>query len=150
LNTGEGFSGDNHIEVLASGEGDLEYSIDGEHYQDDNMFRGLSEGVYTVYLRDRDGCGEDSRETVLLDYPKFFSPNSDGMNDRWQIGALEDFPDAMVQIFDRYGKLLGQIRPDDSGWDGTFKGNPLPSSDYWFILNLGDGREYKKHFALKR
>ncbi|WP_425237680.1 T9SS type B sorting domain-containing protein [Ulvibacterium sp.] len=150
LNTGEDFSGDNRIEVLASGDGDLEYSIDGESYQDDNMFYELPGGTYTVYVRDKDGCGEDSRETILLDYPKFFSPNSDGINDRWKIEDLTDFPDAVVQIFDRYGKLLGRIRPGDSGWDGTFKGNPLPSSDYWFTLNLGDGREYKKHFALKR
>ncbi|RKN81789.1 T9SS type B sorting domain-containing protein [Ulvibacterium marinum] len=150
LNTGEDFSGDNRIEVLASGDGELEYSIDGESYQDDNMFHELPGGTYTVYVRDKEGCGEDSRETILLDYPKFFSPNSDGINDLWKIEALADFPDAVVQIFNRYGKLLGRIRPGDIGWDGTFKGNPLPSSDYWFTLNLGDGREYKKHFALKR
>lgn len=150
LNTGEDFSNDNHIEVIASGDGDLEYSIDGESYQDNNIFHELPGGTYTVYVRDKDGCGEDSKETILLDYPKFFSPNSDGINDRWKIEALADFPNAVVQIFDRYGKLLGRIRPGDIGWDGTFKGNPLPSSDYWFTLDLGDGREYKKHFALKR
>ncbi len=150
VDTGEDFSDDSHIKIIASGDGDLEYSIDGESYQDDNVFHGLPGGIYTVYARDKDGCGEDSTETVLLDYPKFFSPNNDGMNDHWQIKALRDFPDAVVHIFDRYGKLLGKIRPDDIGWDGTFKGSPLPSSDYWFALDLGDGREYRKHFTLKR
>ncbi|WP_422079457.1 T9SS type B sorting domain-containing protein [Ulvibacterium sp.] len=150
VDTGEDFSNDNHIMILASGDGDLEYSIDGEQYQDNNIFHGLPGGIYTVYARDRDGCGQDSREVVLLNYPRFFSPNNDGANDYWQIEALRDFPDAVIHIHDRYGKLLGRIRPEDIGWDGTFKGNPLPSSDYWFTLNLGDGREYKNHFTLKR
>ncbi|WP_299535790.1 T9SS type B sorting domain-containing protein [Ulvibacterium sp.] len=148
--TGEDFSNDGHIQILASGDGHLEYSIDGERYQDDNIFYGLPGGIYTVYVRDRDGCGQDSREVVLLSYPRFFSPNNDGVNDYWQIEALRDFPDAVVHIYDRYGKFLGQIESEDIGWDGTFKGKPLPSSDYWFTLDLGDGREYKNHFTLKR
>ncbi|WP_411030390.1 T9SS type B sorting domain-containing protein [Spongiimicrobium sp. 3-5] len=150
VNTGEDFSDDNYIEILASGSEELEYSIDGERYQDHNVFRDLPGGIYTVHIRDRQGCGENSKEVVLLDYPKFFTPNNDGVNDHWQIKAIKDFPDAVIHIFDRYGKQLGQIRSNDTGWDGTFGGSPMPSSDYWFQLNLGNGREYRNHFTLKR
>ncbi|MEM9141751.1 MAG: T9SS type B sorting domain-containing protein [Bacteroidota bacterium] len=150
LETGEDFSNDHYINVIASGPGTLEYSLDGEHYQPESIFRRLSGGVYTAYVRDRQGCGEDSMETILLDYPRYFTPNGDGVNDRWQIGAIRGLSGAQIQIFDRYGTLIWEIRANDMGWDGTYGGRPLPASDYWFALDLGNGREYKNHFALKR
>ncbi|WP_445711803.1 T9SS type B sorting domain-containing protein [Flavobacterium sp.] len=52
--------------------------------------------------------------------------------------------------FDRYGKLLKQISPLGSGWDGVFNGKPLPSSDYWYAITLENGKTVKGHFTLKR
>ncbi|MEO1011126.1 MAG: T9SS type B sorting domain-containing protein [Bacteroidota bacterium] len=150
LETGENFSDDNYISVIASGSGDLEYSLDGERYQRENLFRRLSGGVYTVYVRNRHGCGDDSMETILMDYPRYFTPNGDGINDYWQIAAIKDISGAQIQIFDRYGKLIWEIRSNDMGWDGTYGGRPMPASDYWFALDFGDGKEYKNHFTLKR
>jgi len=145
----DNFSGNGLIEILATGTGELEYSIDGEHYQKERLFQGLPEGLYTVYARNLEGCGQDFQEVVLLDFPKFFSPNGDGTNDYWQIKALDNFPGAVIHIFDRYGKLLKEIRPNELGWDGTFNGRSLPPSDYWFSLDLGNGKEFKNHFTLK-
>ena len=52
------------------------------------------------------------------------------------------------------GKLLKQISPTGSGWDGTFATKPLPATDYWFVLKYEDlkgiQKEFKSHFALKR
>ena len=55
-----------------------------------------------------------------------------------------------IHIFDRYGKLLKQISPLSQGWDGTFNGVQMPSSDYWYSIQLEDGRVLKGHFSLKR
>ncbi|MEZ4854400.1 T9SS type B sorting domain-containing protein [Flavobacterium sp.] len=64
-------------------------------------------------------------------------------------------PEAKLYIFDRYGKLLKQLSAtDDSlGWDGTFNGQLMPSTDYWFSLEYTENnvaKEFKAHFSLKR
>lgn len=144
------WSDHNFIEVTATGDGVFEYSIDGEDYQDSNYFPFLKGGVYTVSVRDKAGCGLASTEVVLVDYPKVFTPNGDGYHDYWQVEGIEAFPDAQIFIFDRYGKLLKQLSPQENGWDGSFTNQNLPSADYWFKVDLGNGRIYKNHFTLKR
>ena len=146
------FTENNSVQVLVSGDGDYEYSLDGLSYQGTNSFNNIAAGFYTVYVRDRNGCGISSREISVLGYPKFFTPNGDGINDVWRItGTSEQFqPDAFITIYDRYGKLLAQISPLGEGWDGMLSSNPLPATDYWFRVELSDGREITGHFALKR
>jgi gliding motility-associated-like protein len=62
-------------------------------------------------------------------------------------------PDAVIQIFDRYGKFIKEIKPSSAGWDGNYNGQPLPSTDYWFqvtyLLN-GEQQVFKAHFSMKR
>jgi len=57
---------------------------------------------------------------------------------------------AFVYIYDRFGKFLKQIQAGGKGWDGKFNGQNMPSSDYWFVLNLENGRTVSGHFSLKR
>tara|TARA_Y100000815_G_scaffold275770_1_gene317210 strand:- start:8574 stop:9236 length:663 start_codon:yes stop_codon:yes gene_type:complete len=140
----------NYIEIIAAGDGAFEYSLDGKTYQKSNLFSPVEGGVYTVYVRDIYGCGIDSKEITLLDYPKFFTPNGDGYHDLWQIAGITRYPDAKIHIYDRYGKLLKQLSPLSPGWDGTYRGVLLPATDYWFNADLGDGPTFKGHFALKR
>ena len=140
----------NSIIITATGTGDYEYSLDGTTYQSDNVFGGLVTGVYTVYIRDVNGCGFIEREVVLLNYPKFFTPNGDGVNDRWRIQYSTEEPDMVLFIYDRYGKLITSFDGMNEGWDGTYNGERLPSTDYWFVANREDGRVFKGHFAMKR
>jgi gliding motility-associated-like protein len=144
--------GNNYIEIIVSGDGDFEYSIDGIDYQDSNYFGNISGGIYNVFVRDKEGCGEDSTEVAIVDYPKFFTPNNDGYNDNWQIKGLNAQlrQSSKILIFDRYGKLLKQLDSFSKGWDGTFNGAKLPTSDYWFTVDLNDGRTFQGHFTLKR
>ena len=88
----------------------------------------------------------------MLVFPTFFTPNGDGYNDFWYIiGVNKNLSTNInIQIFDRYGKLLKQIDPLSQGWDGTFNGNQMPSSDYWYVIKLENGRNVKGHFSLKR
>jgi len=60
---------------------------------------------------------------------------------------------AKIYIFDRYGKLLKQISPSGAGWDGTYNGSPLPSSDYWFRVEYKEdetNKTFTGHFTIKR
>ncbi|WP_158973709.1 T9SS type B sorting domain-containing protein [Cellulophaga sp. L1A9] len=142
----------NTVEILISGDGDYEYSMDGITYQDHPKFLDIAPGLATVYVQDKRGCGITTEEISIIGYPKFFSPNGDGTNDYWQIiGANEQFQtDSKITIFDRYGTLIATTTPTSEGWNGDANGKSLPASDYWFKVNLEDGRVFTGHFALKR
>lgn len=129
---------------------DFEYSIDGFTYQDSPIFTGLPPGPYMVFVRDTYGCGMDMGEIYLLTYPKFFTPNQDGINDKWRIEFSYFEPDMEVYIYDRFGKLITSFGANSEGWDGSYNGINLPSTDYWFVVKRQDGRELKGHFAMVR
>ncbi|WP_440066869.1 T9SS type B sorting domain-containing protein [Tenacibaculum discolor] len=91
----------------------------------------------------------NSNPDIDIDFPKFFTPNGDGFNDTWQVnGQLQLIKD--IFIFNRYGKLLKQLNPTSTGWDGTYNGKIQTSNDYWFTVSLEDGRIFKGHFSLIR
>lgn len=148
----EDISDNNLVEVFVSGEGDYEYSLDTVTYQDSPLFENVNPGFITVSVRDKNGCGISRELISVIGYPKFFTPNGDGINDSWQIlGANELFQaESLISIYDRYGRLLALVSPGTEGWDGTFNNRALPASDYWFKVALEDGRIFKGHFALKR
>lgn len=142
---------ENTITVMTSlnSYGNYEFSINGINYQDSNVFSGLFSGNYTVYVRDKNGCGVAEEEIFLLMYPKIFTPNGDGYNDTWSIKLSQIEPNLKANIFDRYGKLL-KILNNTNSWDGKQNGYELPSSNYWFVVTRENGKEYKGHFTLKR
>ena len=141
---------ENSITVVTSHEGAFEYSLDGINYQNSPIFTNLRPGLYTVYVRDINGCKTVTEEVWLLNYPKFFTPNGDGYNDTWFVKNSENEPDFKVYIFDRYGKLITSIIPNTSGWDGQLNGRLLFADDYWFTAYRQDGRILRGHFTLKR
>ncbi|WP_125718709.1 T9SS type B sorting domain-containing protein [Flavobacterium ustbae] len=143
-------SDDNFIQIIPSFEGNLEYSIDGINYQDSNYFSNIQGGTYISYIRDKEGCGKDSKEVTVIDYPKFFTPNNDGYNDLWQITTIQKYPNSKISIFDRYGKLLKELSANDLGWDGFYGGTEMPSDDYWFKANFDNKVIFSGHFSLKR
>lgn len=141
----------NSITIVYNGIGDYEFSIDGDNYQDSPVFNNLPSDIYTIYVRDKNGCGIVSQDVTILMYPNFFTPNGDGYNDFWNIRFSKiTEPELIVTIFDRYGKLIKKISGEEKGWDGTMNGKPLPSSDYWFVITRKDGKIIKGHFTLKR
>ncbi|MFD2567059.1 DUF7948 domain-containing protein [Pseudotenacibaculum haliotis] len=142
--------GDNYIEIIASGDGSFEYSIDGFNYQESNYFSNVQGGIYNVFVRDKYGCGQDSKEVTIIDYPKFFTPNNDGHNDLWQIKGIANFPNAEISIFNRYGKLITKMSSNSLGWNGQYNGKLMMSNDYWFRVDLGNGRSFSGNFALRR
>ena len=144
-------SDNNTVEVFVSGDGDYEYSIDGSNYQDAPKFFNVPAGYSTLYVQDKFGCGIREEKIAVIGYPKFFTPNGDGFNDFWQVIGVDVFqPNSEITIFNRFGNLVASITPNDMGWNGISNGQTLPASDYWFKVNLEDGRVFKGHFALKR
>ena len=141
---------ENVITVLVSGNGDYQYSLDNINFQADNTFASLIPGEYMVYVQDINGCGTVSKEVFLLDYPRFFTPNGDDKNDLWQIKFSNLEPELTVIVFDRYGKIITQFGSQDMGWDGTYNGYNMPTSDYWFEVTRENNLKYKGHFTLKR
>lgn len=144
----------NSILITVTGSGDYEFSLDDFNgpYRESNLFQNVPIGVHELYVRDKNGCGVVGPLTVyVLGIPNFFTPNGDGYNDFWNIkGVNAGNQNSIIYIFDRYGKLLKQISPMSNGWDGTFNSNPVPSDDYWYHIQLQDGRDVKGHFTLKR
>ncbi|MDC1179876.1 choice-of-anchor L domain-containing protein [Flavobacteriaceae bacterium] len=156
--TTEFFADIHVIEASATGEGIYEFSLDDGPWQTSGTFEDVTPGFHTVVARDVNGCGTGTTQVLVIDYPHFFTPNGDGYNDTWRVEGIETRPLAKIYIYDRYGKLLKQLSPLGPGWDGTFNGENLPASDYWFTIRLdviyGDDesliKEFTGHFSLKR
>ena len=149
------FAEEHVIEANAVGSGDYEYRLDDGPWQLDGTFTDVSPGEHIVTVRDLNGCGIGTKSVLVIDYPRFFTPNGDGYNDTWQIIGIDTRPLSTIYIFDRYGKLLKQLSPLSEGWDGTFNGKPLPATDYWFSVKYEEpGTEiiktFRAHFSLKR
>ena len=148
------FAGEHVIEATATGLGTYQFSLDGGNLQDSGVFNNVTPGTHQVTITNVEGCGSITVDIGVVDYPRFVTPNNDGFNDTWNIIGLADYdPAARIYIFDRYGKLLKQLSPTGAGWDGTYKGNPLPSSDYWFRIEYTEEdipKAFTGHFTLKR
>ena len=95
-------------------------------------------------------CIEESGEEVVIDGPKFFSPNNDGFHDYWQIKNINKYPNSRIFIFDRYGKLLKEFTENSVGWDGFYNKKALMSDDYWYRVKLSNGQIFSGHFSLIR
>lgn len=149
----EDFSKNPIITVIAEGQGDYEYQLDDNLFQNSTVFNNVTSGTHTITVRDKNGCGIATTEALIINYPKFFTPNDDGFNDTWNITDVKDFENTNLQIFDRFGKLLTNIKPNGEGWNGYYNGQKLPSTDYWFVITYdkdGIQKIFKSHFSLKR
>uniref|UniRef100_UPI00404A9BC4 choice-of-anchor L domain-containing protein n=1 Tax=Flavobacterium sp. TaxID=239 RepID=UPI00404A9BC4 len=151
----EDFAVTNFISInILAGLGQYEFQLDEGMFQSEPIFYNVASGFHTITIRDVNGvCDDVVLEVTVINYPKFFTPNGDGDNDLWQINDIFFIEDAYINIFDRFGKLITRLLHDEPGWDGTFNGRPLPSTDYWFQVvyqRNGEPREFRAHFSMKR
>ena len=143
------------VATATGGNGDYEYQIDGGPWQNSGVFENVFGcETHTVRAREVLGCSTVPEKNInLIYFPKFFTPNNDGFNDTWNIKCLENQASAKIRIFDRYGKLIKQIRPSGNGWDGTYNGTRLTGTDYWFEISYinsdGISSKYNAHFSLR-
>ena len=101
-------------------------------------------GVYTATFESSYGCDSVVELILVPDMPilepdVFFTPNGDGINDVWGIKNIEYYPEAMIRIYDRYGKNVYEATDYsfDNAWNGKdINGRNLPSTDYWYTIDI--------------
>lgn len=149
------FTDNQIVTVIASAAGNYLYQLDDGPFQVSPVFENVSSGIHTITVKDIYGCSTPItvNNVLVINYPKYFTPNGDSYNDTWNISGLKDQLNSRIYIFDRYGKLLKDISPQGLGWDGMYNGQPMPATDYWFTVEYTEQTIYKKfksHFSLKR
>ncbi len=109
----------------------------------------------TIYIYNEDDCfsNESNFNIVISDapyfIPKFFTPNNDGINDRWQILDTQNLINN-ISIYNRYGKLLKFLSSTNESWDGTYNNRYLPNDSYWYEIVLNTREVIRGYFAIKR
>ncbi|HEY1113372.1 MAG TPA: PKD domain-containing protein, partial [Chitinophagaceae bacterium] len=107
--------------------------------------------IYKLTVTTAEGCSNTDEVLVKVlktpAIPNAFSPNGDGVHDRWEIAFLDSYPGATVEIYNRYGqivyKTIGYARP----WDGRYNGNPVPVGTYYYLINPKNGRKQISGFV---
>jgi gliding motility-associated-like protein len=146
-------------EITALGNGGspgYTYYFDGVDNGDDNTFYINRTDTYEVRVVDENGCEAMANifmEFIDIEIPNFFTPDGDGQNDFWMPRNIQQFPEILIKIFDRYGRVVSELAPGGEGWDGNYSGRELPTGDYWYVIQLNgesDEREFVGHFTLYR
>ncbi len=135
---------DGSIEVSISG-GTPGYSIAWSEGSSGSLLQGLGPGTWDLEVTDANLCIETAfytlanREETCVKVPGIITPNNDGYNDAWRIPGIEYYPDATVEIYDRWGKQVFFSRGYEQPWDGTLDGKLLPMDSYHYVIKLNNG-----------
>lgn len=105
-----------------------------------------SDITYTLHAVSADGCLSSTDDVAVSFYPKIvipnsFTPNGDGVNDTWNILAINSFPNARIKVTSRYGNLVYQNTGNYTPWDGKSNGKDLPAGTYYYTIYFNDDFE---------
>ncbi len=97
--------------------------------------------TYTLNAISKFGCSSAADQVLVKVYktvivPNSFSPNGDGINDLWNITAIETYANSNVKIMNRYGRLLFESSGYEKPWNGKYKNEDLPSGVYYYVIHL--------------
>ena len=151
---------DGLIAVSASG-GYAPYIYDWSHGGILDSVVNVPSGEYNLTIIDNEGCEESeimsviANQSTCLDVYSAFSPNGDQNNDYWHIGNIELYPDALVEVFNRWGDRIfaakNYTNAWSSAWNGNYEGKPLPSATYYYVITLNNGESpYKGNVTIVR
>jgi gliding motility-associated-like protein len=97
---------------------------------------------YKLTVTNADGCGVSATFKVIVAYslsiPSVFTPNQDSINDTWIIKNIEGYPNCEVNVYDRAGEQVFYSKGYSTTWDGTYKGQKLPTGSYYYVIKLND------------
>lgn len=142
---------------MPDGRIDLEVTggVPGADYQylwsDNSTSQNLTDipsGRYRVVVTDLNGCiARDSVRVSMLNescliIPNAISPNGDLINDEWNIGNINLYPEIEIRIFNRWGETIWRsAKGYPEPWNGTSNGKPMPIDSYHYIIDLNKGRK---------
>lgn len=117
---------------------------------------GMTFGEHEIRVVDTNAC--DASASFVINKLEVtpggsITPNGDGLNDTWQIKNIDVYPLSVVRIYDRTGRLIFEKQgySNETGWDGTYNGAPMPSADYWYEIDVEEiDQQYYGHFTLLR
>ncbi|MEE1175717.1 MAG: T9SS type B sorting domain-containing protein, partial [Paludibacteraceae bacterium] len=105
---------------------------------------------YNVEVSNSLGCSSSYLFQVPFVEPEFPIYFYQG-DENWQVKNIENYPNSTLYIYDRFGKLLFKEKGNTDGWSGEYNGRRLPSTDYWYILDIPEiDKQYEGHFTLMR
>ncbi|MGB3592163.1 MAG: choice-of-anchor L domain-containing protein [Nonlabens sp.] len=149
----ESFSQNNSVRISIEGTGNYRYALNDGELQRESIFYNVPAGIHQVEVVDLNGCGETvQQDIVVLDYPRFFTPNGDGYNDTWQIKNIEQLRIGNCNIYNRHGRLVASLDANNPDWDGFFENKLSTNDDYWFTVIVEiDSRPttIKGHFSVR-
>ncbi|WP_207429042.1 YDG domain-containing protein [Pedobacter sp. SYSU D00535] len=109
--------------------------------------------TYTVTVTNANGCVSTQSITIevladfrVVDGTNIVTPNGDGVNDNFVIRNIDMYPNNVVKIFDRAGRMLYSKNNYSNEFNGTFQGSPLAEDTYYYIVDFGPGKEKIKGF----
>jgi gliding motility-associated-like protein len=82
--------------------------------------------------------------------PTGFSPNNDSDNDDWTIYGIENYPNSKILVFNRWGLKVFEGNEFSPTWNGVYQGEILPTADYYYIVELSDGRKFNGVVTIKQ
>ena len=141
--------------LVTGGFGDYEFFFQGQSQGDNNVFNIIFDATINVRVEDAQGCFVEVvfpfNFEGMPEFPNFFTPDGDGLNDEWFPQNREFFPNIDVIIYDRYGRVVARL-DQVKKWDGEYDGSPLPTGDYWYVVNANDNekQQFVGHFTLYR
>jgi gliding motility-associated-like protein len=136
------------IESISGGTSPYSYSWSHSDMATGTYINNIGMGDYTVTITDAHNCDTaitaklERKHTNCLRIPSAFSPNGDNINDTWVIENITLYPEASIEIYNRWGDLVFQTEngvESSTIWDGTYKGKPLPVDSYHYIIDLNNG-----------
>ena len=135
---------DGRVELTASG-GTGQLTCQWSDGEQGLIRKNLGPGDYSVSVTDDLACvailqiNLDYEQENCIEIPNAFSPNSDGVNDIWEIKNINKYySNVTVEIYDRDGRLIYSSGNNGYNipWDGTYEGKPLPVSSYFYVIRL--------------
>lgn len=136
---------------VSGGSAPYEYSYNnGLTWSNTATMHNVLPGIYYMIVKSKYGCYSEKILFGVLGIPNVITPNGDGYNDYFTIRGLELYPNAHIQIFDRYGKIFVNRKIGSNFiWDGKYQGRVLPSGDYWYIITIDEDKKISGHVAVK-
>lgn len=139
---------DGSITSIVSG-GTMPYEYFWSNGTNDSEINNLSKGTYSLEVRDAKSCIYPSETFEInfdgydgcIEIPSGFTPNNDGIHDEWAIYGLQNFPDVVVHVHNRWGQKIFFSEGYTVPWDGKNNGIDLPIATYYYVIELKESNK---------